>query len=87
MRMNILTADQVALLTEEQVVDATQAALLEPVRCIDCDAYVPLGWVEFGSVKCAKNINATSGVEYGHRVWSEVRTNILDRIVNEYLGA
>lgn len=87
MKYNILTADQIGLLTEEQAVSATQTALMEPVECIDCGTYVPLGWVEFGTVLCPKGKGSNPGIHYGHRVPTEVRTNILDRATNEQIGA
>lgn len=58
-----------------------QRLLLAPVACIDCETYVPLGWVEYGTVHCYKNVGAT-GVIYGHRALTEVITSIKDSIYN-----
>ena len=64
---------------------AATALALAPVRCIDCEQYVPLGWVEYATIKCPKNIGA-SGVQYGHRVPTEVYDNIKDSIYNRFSG-
>ena len=60
---------------------AREAAALEPVLCIDCDQYVPLGWIDFLGVKCPKNFGAT-GVQYGHRVYTDTIQNIVDTYMN-----
>lgn len=57
----------------------TVRLLLESVRCIDCDNYVPLGWIEFpNGVMCPK------GNGWGHRIYTETLTNIKDIIMNEF---
>jgi hypothetical protein len=55
--------------------------VLEPVMCSDCKQTVPLGWVEYGTVRCADNVGA-NGVQYGHRVPSYVYDHLLDRAFN-----
>lgn len=60
----------------------TVRVLLAPVLCIDCNTYVPLGWVEYGTVRCPENFDA-NGVQYGHRVSTAVLTNAKDTIMNE----
>jgi hypothetical protein len=52
--------------------------MLEPMLCIDCEQYVPLGWVVFGLTKCPK---ATSHYP-GHRALTEAITKVKDRLYN-----
>lgn len=75
--MTIHPVDQIVATNPE----AARVLALEPVRCTDCGQYVPLGWVEFGTVKCPKNIGA-NGTQYGHRVDRDVITNIKDSFYN-----
>jgi hypothetical protein len=58
-----------------------QRLLLAPVQCVDCVQHVPLGWVEYGTVPCAKNVGA-SGVVYGHRAPNYVITSVKDVLFN-----
>ena len=62
---------------------AAEALALEPVRCIDCEQYVPFGWIDSLRVKCPKNIGAT-GVQYGHRIPTEVYIHIKDQVFNRF---
>lgn len=57
---------------------------LEPVLCIDCNQYVPNGWINNLAVKCSASIGAT-GVQYGHRVPREVPASVVDMVVNLYV--
>ena len=77
----IFTQDDLDLLDPERVEDLKVQVALAPVRCIDCGAYIPLGWVFFGASapKC-------SGTR-SHRVSNEVVNNIIDRIVNDNLAS
>lgn len=88
MRYNVLSVDQKNFLdNREDLIDAANGdLLLEPVRCIDCDAWVPYGWIEFGKVKCPQGTRA-SGVQYGHRVSTEVANSIKDVVLNNLKGS
>lgn len=52
--------------------------MLEPVLCMDCEQYVPLGWVEFGTQHCPQ----ATGHYRGHRALNEAITSIKDRLYN-----
>lgn len=83
MKYNVLTTDQQDLLGNrtDLIVSVTQDILMAPVKCIDCEQYVPFGWVEFGTVKCPQNLGAT-GVQYGHRIPTEVFHSVKDSTIN-----
>ncbi len=79
------TVTQVDMMTPEQAHAAEQNLLLAPVRCINCETYVPYGWVAFGTITCPKNIGAT-GVQYGHRVQNDVASHLANIAVNRVMG-
>lgn len=56
---------------------------LKPVLCIDCNQYVPLGWVEFGLTVCPQ----ATGHYKGHRGSTEAITSIKDIYYNHLAEA
>lgn len=55
---------------------STPEVALAPVLCVDCDTYVPAGWIDFvDSPKCP-----TTG--HTHRVSTYVLTHVIDRAWN-----
>jgi len=51
---------------------------LTPIRCVNCEKYVPLGWVQYATVTCPAAVDVG-----GHRASSSVVTNIKDTFYNE----
>ena len=64
----------------------TLDVLLAPVRCIDCTEFVPLGWVEFGTVICPASTK-DGGSPWGHRVRNTMPTHVRDTVANKLAAA
>lgn len=63
---------------------AAVALALTPVLCIDCDQYVPFGWVDnTAAPKCPEGFGA-SGSQHGHRIPNAVVSHVKDLVANQY---
>lgn len=82
MKYLVLTAAQQDLLgNRADLIEAANTdSLLAPVKCVDCDQYVPMGWVVYALAVCAKN--ASHPTHRGHRMQGDLQVHVTDLAVN-----